>query len=97
MVELFLLIRFIVFPLFKLFKLQQGLNYKQASAIIGNHFSEVQDKLLNFLQLLDQNQTSELLAASIEQKAASFQPIPFSNAINFAKNKNTKKCQKKAN
>jgi len=86
-VELFLLIRFIVFPLFKLFKLQQGLNYKQASAIIGNHFSEVQDKLLNFLQLLDQNQTSELLAASIEQKAASFQPIPFSNAINFAKNK----------
>ena len=86
-VELFLLIRFIVFPLFKLFKLQQGINYQQASAIIGNHFTEVQDKLLNFLQLIDQNQTSELLAASIEQKAASFQPIPFSNAINFAKNK----------
>ena len=86
-VELFLLIRFIAFPLFKLFKLQQGINYEQASAIIGNHFTEVQDKLLNFLQLIDQNQTSELLVASIEQKAASLQPIPFSNAINFSKNK----------
>lgn len=86
-VELFLLIRFIAFPLFKLFKLQQGINYEQASEIIGNHFSEVQDKLLNFLQLANQSQTSELLAASIEQKAASLQPIPFSNAVNFAKNK----------
>ncbi len=86
-VELFLLIRFIAFPLFKLFKLQQGINYEQASAIIGNHFTEVQDKLLNFLQLIDQNQTSELLGASIEQKAAALQPIPFSNAVNFSKNK----------
>ena len=86
-VESFLLIRFIAFPLFKLFKLQQGINYEQASAIIGNHFSEVQDKLLNFLQLANQSQTSELLAASIEQKASSLQPIPFSNAVNFAKNK----------
>lgn len=86
-VESFLLIRFIAFPLFKLFKLQQGINYEQASEIIGNHFSEVQDKLLNFLQLVNQSQTSELLAASIEQKAASLQPIPFSNAVNFAKNK----------
>jgi hypothetical protein len=86
-VELFLSIRFIAFPLFKLFKLQQGINYQQASAIIGNHFTEVQDKLLNFLQLIDQNQTSELLAASIEQKAVALQPIPFSNAVNFSKNK----------
>lgn len=86
-VESFLFIRFIAFPLFKLFKLQQGINYEQASEIIGNHFSEVQDKLLNFLQLANQSQTSELLAASIEQKAASLQPIPFSNAVNFTKNK----------
>jgi hypothetical protein len=86
-VETLLLIRFIAFPIFKLVKLQKGIDYEQAATIIGNHFSEVQDKLLNFLQLIDQNQTSELLAASIEQKAASLQPIPFSNAINFAKNK----------
>lgn len=86
-VELFLLSRFILFPLFKLFKLQKGIGYSEASAIIGNHFSEVNDKLLNFLQLASKNEESELLLASIEQKANALEPIPFSNAINFAKNK----------
>lgn len=85
-VELFLLSRFILFPIFKLFKLQKGIDYKQASQIIGSHFSEVNDKLINFLQLAENNQPSELLIASIEQKGKSLQPIPFSNAINFKKN-----------
>ncbi|KGO92733.1 DUF4175 family protein [Flavobacterium subsaxonicum] len=85
-VELFLLFRFILFPLFKLFKLQKGIDYKQASAIIGSHFSEVKDKLTNFLQLSYEPQQSELLLASIEQKANSLQPVPFTNAVNFKKN-----------
>ena len=86
-VEIFLLLRFILFPLFQLFKFKKGLDYNQASQIIGNHFTDVNDKLTNFLQLSkDQNQ-SELLAASIEQKAASLQPIPFGNAINFNTNR----------
>lgn len=85
-VELYLLSRFILFPLFKLFKLQKGIDYKQASQIIGSHFSEVNDKLINFLQLAENNQPSELLIASIEQKGKSLQPIPFSNAINLKKN-----------
>ncbi len=89
-VELFLLFRFILFPIFKLFKLQGGIDYKDASTIIGNHFTEVSDKLTNFLQLSDSDlhQTkSELLLASIEQKANSLQPIPFGNAINFKANR----------
>lgn len=85
-VEVFLLLRFILFPLFKLFKLQKGINYEQASAIIGSHFAEISDKLTNFLQLSGQTQQSELLAASIEQKAANLQPVPFTNAVNFRKN-----------
>ena len=86
-VELFLLLRFILFPLFKLFKLQKGINYDDASKIIGNHFSEVGDKLTNFLQLSQDTNTSELLLASIDQKANSLQPIPFGNAVNFGTNK----------
>lgn len=86
-VELFLLLRFILFPLFKLFKLQKGIDYNQASTIIGNHFNEVGDKLTNFLQLSQDRNQSELLLASIEQKAATLQPIPFGNAINLGKNK----------
>lgn len=85
-VEFLLLSRFILFPLFKLIKLQKGIDYKQASSIIGNHFTEVSDKLTNFLQLAQENNQSELLLASIEQKAKSLQPIPFGNAINFKKN-----------
>lgn len=86
-VQVFLLLRFILFPLFKLFKLQKGINYEQASVIIGNHFSQVNDKLTNFLQLSNQTESSELLLASINQKAEALSPVPFSNAINFNKNK----------
>lgn len=87
LVELFLLGRFILWPVSKLFKLQKGIGYGQASQIIGNHFSEVSDKLTNFLQLSDDRNQSELLLASIEQKANSLQPIPFGNAVNFNKNR----------
>jgi hypothetical protein len=89
-VEVFLLFRFILFPIFKLFKLQKGIDYNEASKIIGNHFTEVSDKLTNFLQLSSSENTaesSELMLASIEQKANSLQPIPFGNAINFKANK----------
>ena len=86
-VEFFLLFRFICFPLFKLFKLQKGIDYNQASSIIGNHFNEVEDKLTNFLQLSQDTNKSELLLASIDQKANTLQPIPFGNAINLGSNK----------
>ena len=85
LVEVFLLSKFIVLPLFKLFKLQSGIDYTEASKIIGNHFSEVNDKLLNFLQLSNDANPSELVLASIDQKANALQPIPFSNAIDFSK------------
>ena len=65
-VEMYLLFRFILFPIFKLLKLQKGIDYNQASAIIGNHFTEVNDKLTNFLQLSNPNEhqiKSELLVA----------------------------------
>lgn len=86
-VEVFLLMRFILFPLFQLFKLKKGIDYSEASIIIGNHFNEVSDKLTNFLQLSSDNNQSELLLASIEQKANTLKPIPFTNAVNFNKNR----------
>lgn len=87
LVELFLFLRFICFPIFKLSKLQKGINYEEASVIIGNHFGEIEDKLTNFLQLSYDRNKSELLAASIDQKANTLQPIPFGNAINLGNNK----------
>jgi hypothetical protein len=86
LVELILLIRFIALPIFKLLGLQKGISLEDASEIIGNHFTEVDDKLLNVLQLKETNSESELLIASIEQKSAKLQPIPFKMAIDFQKN-----------
>jgi len=86
-VEVFLLFRFICFPIFKIIGLQKGISFEEASKIIGNHFPEVQDKLLNVLQLQQTNQQSDLLVASIEQKSKELQPISFNKAINFSSNK----------
>lgn len=87
LVETALLAKFIVWPLLKLFKLQKGIDYHEASKIIGNHFPEVNDKLLNVLQLKQQTQQSELLLAGIDQKSAELSPVPFKLAVNFATNK----------
>lgn len=85
-VELLLFIRFIIFPITKLLKLREGIGPEEASKIIGNHFPEVNDKLLNLLQLNKSTQESELLAASIDQKSLELTPIPFTNAIKLKEN-----------
>ncbi len=87
LVEFVLFAKFIMIPLTKLFKITKGIDYKTASKIIGNHFPEVNDKLLNLLQLSEDSTASSLLVASIEQKSNDLQPIPFKLAIDFKKNK----------
>ena len=85
-VELGLFIKFIAFPLTKLFNLRKGINHETASQLIGNHFPEVNDKLLNVLQLNQNPNQSDLLIASIDQKSQELQPISFKSAINFKSN-----------
>lgn len=86
LVESLLFIRLIVLPLTNLFNLRKGINLEQASVIIGDHFPEVSDKLLNVLQLNKNNSQSDLLIASIEQKSSDLKPIPFQLAVNFRSN-----------
>ncbi|NNK28586.1 MAG: DUF4175 family protein [Flavobacteriaceae bacterium] len=86
LVELGLFIKFMAIPLAQLFKLKKGIDQGQASRIIGNHFPEVNDKLLNVLQLNQSTGQSELLIASIEQKSAELNPVPFKLAIDFKNN-----------
>ncbi|CAL2107860.1 conserved hypothetical protein [Tenacibaculum sp. 190524A02b] len=85
-IELLLLIRFICFPIFKLIGLKKGISTEEASKIIGNHFPEVKDKLLNVLQLKQNSEQSDLLLASIAQKSKELQPVPFAKAVNFKSN-----------
>ena len=87
-VELLFLVKWIGYPILKLIGLKNGLSEGNAAIIIGNHFSHVDDKLLNLVQLeqaIDSNEVSDLLLASIEQKAKDLNPIPFRLAINFKK------------
>ena len=85
-VELALFIKYIVLPLAQLFNLRKGINQQTASKLIGSHFPEVNDKLLNVLQLNQSAEQSDLLIASIEQKSRELQPVPFKSAINFKSN-----------
>jgi hypothetical protein len=74
-----ILIQFIVIPLIKLNRLGKVLSYEAASEIIGKHFSEVRDKLINTLQLnhqLSRNPSQQvLIAASIDQKIGEIKPF----------------------
>ncbi|MDD2530572.1 MAG: DUF4175 family protein [Bacteroidales bacterium] len=88
-VSLLIIYFFIIVPLFKLFRLTKTISYKEAANIIGTHFPEVSDKLLNLLQLQDiaSKEDSELLEASIKQRTNELTPIPFVKAIDISKNR----------
>ncbi|MCS6917680.1 MAG: DUF4175 family protein [Chitinophagales bacterium] len=77
-------------PLTQYLRLGPVLSHEQAARLIGNHFTEVQDRLLNVLQLRQQADTvadAALIEASINQKIAALRPIPFTAAINLKKNR----------
>ena len=42
---------YVVWPLTKMFRLGKVMSYDEAARIVGGHFPEVKDKLLNLLQL----------------------------------------------
>ncbi len=80
---------YVIRPLLKMWHLGNRIGYNEAALIIGCHFPEVKDKLLNLLQLqlMDAGASDELLAASIDQKSAQLSPVPFLNAIDLKKNR----------
>jgi hypothetical protein len=86
----FALVSFIIIPLLQTQKLGKVISHEKAAQIIGNHFPDVQDKLLNVLQLrskVGDEKESQLLLASIEQKTKELSPIPFQSAVNYSKKK----------
>lgn len=92
LVALVVLVVYVAKPLLAFFKLGNVINHQQASEIIGSHFPNVKDKLLNTLQLKSMSVSAEnnsLIEASINQKIEQLKPIPFASAINLSENKNT--------
>lgn len=84
------LVAWVVIPLSKMAKLGKIISHEQAAVIIGQHFTDVSDKLLNILQLkknTDSHASRELIEASIEQKAKQLAVVPVVSAIDLRKNR----------
>ena len=86
---LFVIGKFFLLPLSKIFRLGKIISHEQAAQIIGKHFPHVQDKLVNTLQLksMAAGGDNSLLEASIAQKIGELRPVPFSSAIDFRENR----------
>lgn len=86
----FSLYRWVATPLLHYFRLGAVISHEQAATIIGRHFADVEDKLLNVLQLrrqLEQQPDASLLMAGIEQKTEAIRLTPFSAAIDLSRNR----------
>ncbi len=81
--------KFFFLPLAKIFRMGKIISHEQAAQIIGKHFPDVQDKLLNTLQLktMAGDGDNSLIEASILQKMKELRPIPFSSAVDFRENR----------
>jgi len=84
--------RLILIPVFKLLRFGKVISHEEAAEIIGTHFPEISDKLLNTLQLKvlqDQHHPEipgDLIKASIDQKINKLRPVPFTLAIDIKQN-----------
>jgi hypothetical protein len=85
------LIGWLVIPsLLAYLKLGKTLTHDEAAEIIGKHFNDVNDKLLNTLQLKklsgEDERHRDLIEASIDQKIENLRPVRFPSAINIKDN-----------
>lgn len=82
----------IVWPLLQLGKIGKSLTHEDAAKMVGDHFGDVKDKILNTLQLYKANQSVqhaqlELVTASINQRIEQLKPLPFTAAVDLGENK----------
>lgn len=81
---------FIAKPLLGFWRLGKTISHEEAARVVGNHFSDIQDKLLNILQLRtspQQGASLELLEAGISQKIENIRLVPFTEAIDLGQNR----------
>lgn len=78
-------------PIAQSFGLIKGMNDEEAAKLVGNHFSDINDSLLNTIQLSKMNDSNELVIASVNQKMEVIAPFNFKEAID---KKNLKKYLK---
>jgi hypothetical protein len=86
-----IVISYFIVPLARLYRIGKIISHEEASGIVGRHFPDVRDKLLNALQLKrmtgESHHNLALLNAGIDQKIRELRPVPFAAAIDFSVNR----------
>lgn len=89
--NLYVLTKYFIIPLLKLYSFGERINRFQAAKIIGEFFPDINDKLLNTLQL-NESLDDEILnlafvKASVQQNAEKLNTFSFTSAIDYSANK----------
>jgi hypothetical protein len=85
---LFVFIKWILIPLFRIFISSLQISHEEAAGQIGRFFPSVSDKLLNVLQLHRlMPEKNHLVQASIDQKSHEIDDVPFEKAISYSSNR----------
>ncbi len=74
-------------PLAAFLHVRRLLTDEQAARRVGEYYPEIQDKLLNALQLHHTSGGNELVAASLDQRAAQLAPFRFPERVRLAENR----------
>lgn len=77
-------------PVAGMLRLGKVLSHEEAARIIGSHFPEVSDRLLNILQLkekADPHASAALIEASIGQKIDQIRPVPMVQAVDWSRSR----------
>jgi len=87
---IFVFVKLILWPLLRFMQIGKLISHKQAASIISTHFTEIQDRLLNVLELAEMSDqkgySQNLLLASIENKIVGIRLLPFEAAIKVKDN-----------
>ncbi|PTX22424.1 uncharacterized protein DUF4175 [Pontibacter mucosus] len=84
---IYVFVRWIALPASALVRLRRILSDEQAAQQVGMHFPEIRDKLLNAIQLQQQDRSNELIRASIAQRSQQLLSFKFKEAVSYRENK----------
>ncbi|OKL40824.1 DUF4175 family protein [Pontibacter flavimaris] len=86
-VVVYVFVRWIALPTAALARLRRVLSDEQAAQQVGAYFPEIRDKLLNAIQLQQQDRSNELIRASIAQRSQQLLSFKFKEAVSYRENR----------
>ena len=80
----FVLIRNVVLPIIAVANIENMLSDEKAASLVGGHFQEISDRLINLVQLAKATSVDRsLLSAALIQKSDELKGFHFSEAVNY--------------